>query len=141
MKGRSGSAADPAVHADHASFLTRFDELRRSVVRPVFEAAGEVLRALGHGVRISEEAFAIALHLAPGGSLSFSMRHWDKTICISNGGEAALPLEELETQRVEEEGLKLMAAMVPRAPAGSTRRRPPAGRPGRKYGCCRGGTR
>ena len=120
--------------------MTRFEELRR-VVRPVLEAAGDVLRALGHGARISEEAFCIALHLAPGRSLSFSTRHVDRTVCIRNGGEAVLPLQELDTQRVEEEVLKLMAAMVPSAPGDSTNRRPPAGRPGRRYGCRRGGTR
>ncbi len=118
----------------------RFEELR-SVVRPVLEAAGAVLRASGHGVRISEEAFCIALHLVPGGSLSFSTRHLDATVCIRNGGVAALPLEQLDTQRVEEEVLKLMAAMVPSAPGGSTRRPPPAGRAGRRSGCGRGGTR
>lgn len=64
----------------------------------------------------------------PGGSLSFSTRHVDRTVCIRNGGGAALPLEELDTLRFEEQVLKLMAAMAPGAPGGSrTGARLPAG--------------
>ncbi len=34
------------------------------------------------------------------------------TVCISNGGEGALPLGKIDTQLVEEEVLKLMATRV-----------------------------
>ena len=41
-----------------AQFLARFAELRRDVVKPVFEAAGALLAARGHEFRISEDDFS-----------------------------------------------------------------------------------
>ncbi len=98
--------------ADDALFLERFAELRRSVLRPLFEAAGSVLKERGHGYRISEENYAvdasgkrteagIAIHILPAGmspstqtddplrSLSLTTRHYNKTVSII-GGEAAV---------------------------------------------------
>jgi hypothetical protein len=96
------------VRADDAAFLVQFDALRRDVVRPIFEAAGALLQARGHGFRIVEEPFraqngsktveaAIELHVAPAGkeklpltdahlrALSFATRHYNKTVTIRNG--------------------------------------------------------
>jgi hypothetical protein len=96
------------VKADDALFLAQFDALRREVVRPIFEAAGALLQARGHGFRIIEAQFlrqndgqtveaAIELHVAPAGTeklpqerehlraLSFATRHYNKTVCMRNG--------------------------------------------------------
>jgi hypothetical protein len=96
------------VKAGDALFLEQFDALRRDVLRPIFESAGALLEARGHGFRIIEAQFraqdagptvegAIELHVAPAGmqalpephdplrSLSFATRHYNKTVCIRNG--------------------------------------------------------
>ena len=133
------------ARVDDALFLQRFAELRRDVVRPVFEAAGALLHERGHEFSISEEEFqiqgagksleaAIELRIAPFGmeklpqahdhlrALSFATRHYNKTVCIRNGAEphagslagakGAVALADINAQLVEEEVLKLMAAMV-----------------------------
>lgn len=67
------------ARAEDALFLSRFDALRRELLRPIFEAAGAVLQSRGHGFRIVEEAFcgqdggktveaAIELHVDPAGT-------------------------------------------------------------------------
>ncbi len=99
--------------ADDALFLQRFADLRRGVVRPVFEAVGAILQERGHGFSISEEDYAvdasgrsteagIAINILPAGmepslqandpllSLSITTRHYNKTVSII-GGEAAVP--------------------------------------------------
>jgi len=99
--------------ADDALFLQRFADLRRGVVRPVFEAVGALLQERGHGFSISEGDYAvdasgrsteagIAIHILPAGmepslqandpllSLSITTRHYNKTVSII-GGEAAVP--------------------------------------------------
>jgi hypothetical protein len=99
--------------ADEAQFLRRFADLRRDVVRPVFEAAGAILAQRGHAFRISEEEYAIgaagksteagiAIHVLPAGmsptlqvddplrSLSIATRHYNKNVSII-GGAAAVP--------------------------------------------------
>ena len=89
-------------------FLTQFAELRRSVIRPVFEAAGALLEARGHRFSISEQEFSaggesrpseagIALRIAAAGtkaplhddqrSLAVTTRHYNRTVWI-NSGEA-----------------------------------------------------
>src|SRR2546426_11241545 len=88
--------------ADDALFLQRFADLRRGVVRPMFEAVGAILQERGHGFSISEQDFAvdasgrsteagIAIHILPAGkepplqandpplSLSITPRHYNKT--------------------------------------------------------------
>jgi hypothetical protein len=93
---------------DDALFLTSFSELRRNVVRPVFEQAGAMLAERGHAFEISEEEFGadvggkvreagISLHIAPAGmpaqlhaedherSLSVTTRHYNKTVWVSGG--------------------------------------------------------
>lgn len=94
---------------EEASFMTAFAELRRSVVRPVFEEAGKLLASRGHAFEISEREFAvgaagsavreagISLRIAPAGmpaqlhaddherSLSITTRRYNKTVWISAG--------------------------------------------------------
>jgi hypothetical protein len=93
---------------DDALFLTLFSEVRRNVVRPVFEQAGAMLAERGHAFEISEEDFSpdaggkvreagISLRIAPAGmpaqlhsddherSLSITTRHYNKTVWVSGG--------------------------------------------------------
>jgi hypothetical protein len=92
---------------EEAAFLAGFARLRREVVRPVFEAAGEVLHARGHGFAIREQEFAAAggkatealieLRVSPAGmegaastdrhlqELLFSTRHYNRAVCVTNG--------------------------------------------------------
>lgn len=93
---------------DDELFLTRFAELRRDVVRPVFEQAGAMLAERGHAFEIWEAEFGadaagrvreagISLHIAPAGmpaplhagdherSLSVTTRHYNKTVWVSGG--------------------------------------------------------
>ena len=94
---------------DDALFIAQFVELRRSVVRPVFEAAGAIVAPRGHTVRIIETEFAvdsngqtteagIAIRIVPAGveplaegerrSLSISTRNYSKTVLINDDGAA-----------------------------------------------------
>lgn len=126
--------------ADGALFLAQFAELRRAVVRPVFEEAGAMLAERGHQFSIQEQEFvsaeagktseaAIVLRIAPAGTdkadddlraLSFTTRHYNKTISVRNGAvpyegagsKAAYAPARITTQLVEEEVLKLMSALV-----------------------------
>jgi hypothetical protein len=104
---RIAEASEQQAQADEAAFLERFARLRREVVRPVFEAAGEILRSRGHGSLIREVEFnvsdgkpteaLIALLVTPAGmentasadrhrqELSFSTRHYSRIVCITNG--------------------------------------------------------
>ncbi len=95
---------------DEAQFLAQFAELRRKVVRPVFEAAGAILAARGHAFTISEEEAvapnvgsqggrgveaSITLHVVPAGTaslpsdraraLSFTTRHYNRTVWVNCG--------------------------------------------------------
>jgi hypothetical protein len=99
------------LKSEGLAFLAGFAELRANVVRPIFEAAGELLKARGHDVAIREEEFvfeadgktreaAISVRITPAGmegaaasdehlrELSLSTRHYNKTVSIVNG---ALP--------------------------------------------------
>src|SRR3954469_9716894 len=80
---------------DATAFLERFAALRREVIRPVFEAAGELLEARGHRYSVTEQEFrgevghigeaGISLRIIPSGTrapvhddqraLSFTTRH------------------------------------------------------------------
>ncbi|HTQ78050.1 MAG TPA: hypothetical protein VMI15_08500 [Burkholderiales bacterium] len=96
-----------AKEADE-EFLRAFAELRREVIRPVFEAAGALLEARGHRYSIAEQEFAlgdggqvteaaITMRVVASGtraplhedreSLSIATRHYNKTVWI-NSGEA-----------------------------------------------------
>jgi hypothetical protein len=93
---------------DAALFLQRFAELRSTLIRPVFEIAGEMLEARGHRFSIVEQESVggpggktseagISLRIIPAGtrapvhddqrSLSVTTRHYNKTVWI-NSGEA-----------------------------------------------------
>lgn len=143
---RSADAArEKKAKDDDARFLESFSELRRDVVRPVFEAAGAMLAERGHGFEISEKQFAsdaegkvreagISLRIAPAGmaaelhaedherSLSITTRHYNKTVWIVAGrpldaggvagAKGAYPLERVSRQLVEEEVVRLVAAVM-----------------------------
>lgn len=143
---RAAEARKQQAQADEDAFLERFARLRREVVRPVFEAAGAILRERGHAFAIREVEFGaadgkptealIALRVTPAGmegaasgdlhlqELSFSTRHYNRSVCITNGAvpqsgalagsQGACALAQIDTERVEDELLKLMAALVRR---------------------------
>ena len=94
---------------DEVRFLKDFSEMRREVIRPVFEAAGAMLEERGHRFSIVEQEFVagpqggiceagITLRIVPAGtkaplhedqrSLSIATRHYNKTVWI-NSGESA----------------------------------------------------
>jgi hypothetical protein len=94
---------------EDARFLADFAELRRALIRPVFEAAGAMLEERGHRYSIAEQEFTagaegriseagITLRIVPLGtkaplhedqrSLSVATRHYNKTVWI-NSGESA----------------------------------------------------
>mgnify|MGYP006179715151 CR=1 FL=1 len=96
---------------EEARFLTDFAELRRSVIRPVFEAAGAMLEERGHRYSITEQEFVagsggriaeagITLRIVPAGtkaplhedqpSLSVTTRHYNRTVWIHTG-ESNMP--------------------------------------------------
>jgi hypothetical protein len=91
---------------DEVRFLKDFADLRREVIRPVFEAAGALLEERGHRFSITEQEFlggsegriaeaGITLRIVPSGtkaplhedqrSLSISTRHYNKTVWIHTG--------------------------------------------------------
>jgi hypothetical protein len=96
------------LREDEALFLARFAEIRRTIVRPVFEAAGATLSERGHEFSISEADFSsdserkiveagISIRIMPSGmmaraqddeharSLSITTRHYNKTVWINAG--------------------------------------------------------
>ena len=56
---RADAARERKTKEDDALFLTRFVELSRTVIRPLFETAGALLAERGHGFTISEQEFAV----------------------------------------------------------------------------------
>ena len=95
---------------DDARFLKNFADLRREVIRPVFEAAGALLEARGHRYSIAEQELlagsegriaeaGITLRVVPSGtkaplhedqhSLSITTRHYNKTVWIHSGESPA----------------------------------------------------
>jgi hypothetical protein len=106
---RSDLEREQKAKDEEARFLTDFAELRRTVIRPVFEAAGAMLEERGHRFSIVEHEFAagaegriseagITMRIVPSGtkaplhedqrSLSIATRHYNKTVWI-NSGESA----------------------------------------------------
>jgi len=96
------------IKADELAFLDEFASLRRSVVRPVFEAVGTVLKARGHDFSIFEDEYTFEqggkttearisiriLPAAPDGSfpgpeqcpsLAFATRHYNRVVEIHGG--------------------------------------------------------
>jgi hypothetical protein len=105
---RSDAEREQKAKEDAARFLTDFAELRRSVIRPVFEAAGQMLEERGHRYSIVEQELVpgaggsineagITMRIVASGtkaplhedrsSLSITTRHYNKTVWI-NSGEA-----------------------------------------------------
>jgi hypothetical protein len=107
-KRRAEAARIRQVKDDEQAFLRRFDELRRSIVRPVFESAREVLIARGHSAAISEQEFvsepggkateaSISIRILPAGIdlavsgadggpvLTIATRHYSKCVEIRGG--------------------------------------------------------
>jgi hypothetical protein len=107
---RGEAAREQQAKDDEARFLADFAELRRAVIRPVFEAAGALLEERGHRWSIAEQEFvagtgarigeaSITLRIVPSGtkaplhedqrSLSVSTRHYNKTLWIHSGESQA----------------------------------------------------
>ncbi len=102
------AAREQRTRDEEARFLREFAELRKDVIRPVFEAAGQMLEERGHRYSIVEQEFtpagggslseaAITLRIVPSGtkaplhedqrSLIIATRHYNRTVWI-NSGEA-----------------------------------------------------
>jgi hypothetical protein len=126
---RAVLAREQKVKDDDARFLTAFAELRRDVVRPVFEAAGKILAARGHQVSITEQEFTVAADSKVAEaeisirinerSFAISTRHYNKTVWFNagkpleaGGAKSTYPLERIDRQLVEEELVKFVAALV-----------------------------
>jgi hypothetical protein len=132
---RAVLAREQKVRESDALFLAQFAELRRSVIRPAFEAAATMLAERGHLASISEQEFSvaegskvseawIALRIVAAGakeenarSLSISTRHYNKTVWINagkplEGSKGTYPLEKVDQQRVEEELVGFVAGVV-----------------------------
>ena len=103
---RDDQAREQRTRDEEARFLKDFAELRRAVIRPVFEAAGAMLEERGHRYSIAEQEFVagsegriaeagITLRIVPSGtkaplhedqpSLSITTRHYNKTVWIHSG--------------------------------------------------------
>lgn len=103
---RADAEREQRSKEDEALFLRQFAELRRDVIRPVFEAAGAMLEERGHRYSISEQEFTggaagrineagISLRIVASGtkaplhedqrSLSITTRHYNKTVWINSG--------------------------------------------------------
>jgi hypothetical protein len=132
---RAVLAREQKVRDDEALFLAQFAELRRSVIRPAFEAAATMLAERGHLASITEQEFSvaegskvseawIALRIVAAGtkeanarSLAISTRHYSKTVLRNagkplEGAKGTYPLEKINRQRVEEELVKFVAGIV-----------------------------
>jgi hypothetical protein len=101
-------AREQKAKDDEVRFLQDFAEVRRKLIRPVFEAAGALLEERGHRYSIAEQEFTpggasavneagITLRVVPSGtkaplhedqrSLAIATRHYNRTVWI-NSGEA-----------------------------------------------------
>ena len=135
-------ARERQVKLDDARFLTGFAELRRDVVRPVFEATREILAQRGHEATITEQEFgadasgkpteaAITIRIVASGtqpllraddsgrSLSIVTRHYNKTLSLlaphtatTTGVKSAYGLEQIDRALVEDQVLKFVAEIV-----------------------------
>ena len=142
---RAAQARKDEAGADERRFLEDFARLRAGVLRPLFEAVAALLAKRGHASHIREQEFAphtggagseasIALIVAPEGmeappvsdehlrALSFTTRHYNRTVCVRNGAaphegslagaKGAYPLARIDLQLAESELVKLTAAIV-----------------------------
>jgi hypothetical protein len=132
---RATLAREQKVRDEDALFVAQFAELRRGVIRPALEAAAALLAQRGHIASITEQEFSvaeggkvseawIALRIVVSGakdesarSLSFSTRHYNKTVWINagkplEGAKGTYPLEKIDRQRVEEELVRFVAGVI-----------------------------
>jgi hypothetical protein len=140
---RGEQAREQKSKDDEAQFLADFAELRREVIRPVFEAAAALLEERGHRASIVEQEFVagsagrigeagITLRVVPLGtkaplhedqrSLSFTTRHYNKTVWVNSGESAAsgglagakgaYALERVTKQLVEDELIAFVGRVV-----------------------------
>ena len=132
---RAVLAREQKVKEEDALFVAQFAELRRSVIRPAFEAAAAMLAERGHIASITEQELSvaegskvneawIALRIVVSGakdesarSLSFSTRHYNKTVWINagkplEGAKGTYLLEKIDRARVEEELVRFVAGVV-----------------------------
>jgi len=101
------------VKADEDAFREGFARLRASVIRPVFEAAGAILKARQHDFSVTEDEAveggsgageaAICIRVMPAGtastsltgarfpSLCFVTRHYNKTVCVLASNAVPMP--------------------------------------------------
>ena len=132
---RAALAREQSVRDADALFLAQFAELRLGVIRPAFEAAAAMLAERGHVASITEQEFSvaegskvseawIALRIVVSGakdesarSLSFSTRHYNKTVWINagkplEGAKGTYLLDKIDRPRVEEEVIKFVAGII-----------------------------
>jgi hypothetical protein len=132
---RATLAREQKVRDEDALFVAQFAELRRSVIRPSFEAAAAMLAERGHIASIAEQEFSVAegskvseawisLRIVVSGakdesgrSLSFSTRHYNKTVWINagkplEGAKGTYALEKIDRVRVEEELVRFVAGVI-----------------------------
>ena len=132
---RAVLAREQKVRDDDALFVAQFAELRRSVIRPAFEAAATLLAERGHLASITEQEFSvaegskvneawIALRIVPAGtkeenarSLSISTRHYNKTVWVNTGrpqevSKGNYSLEKIDRELVEAELIGFVAGIV-----------------------------
>ena len=132
---RATLAREQKVRDEDALFVAQFAELRRGVIRPAFEAAAAMLAQRGHIASITEQEFSvaegskvseawIALRIVVSGakdesarSLSFSTRHYNKTVWINagkplEGAKGTYALEKIDRPRVEEELVRFVAGVI-----------------------------
>lgn len=136
---RAAQARSDQAAAAAAIYLAQFAELRRDVVRPVFEAAAAMLGARGHQVSVVEQDFSvdtaskvaeagISLQIVPAGTgaagraerlrtLSITTRHYNKTVSINSGkplegAKGTYTLDRLNEQLVEEEVIRFVGTSI-----------------------------
>lgn len=127
---------------EESGFLADFGEVRRTLIRPLFETVAALLEERGHRASITEQEFAaagagrieagITLRIVPSGSkaplhedqrsLSFTTRHYNRTVWINSGESAgsgglagakgAYALERVNRQLVEEELVAFVGRVV-----------------------------
>lgn len=132
---RATLAREQKVRDEDALFVAQFVELRRGVIRPAFEAAAAMLAERGHIASLAEQEFSVAeggkvseawisLRIVVSGakdesarSLSFSTRHYNKTVWINagkplEGAKGTYALDKIDRARVEEELVRFVAGVI-----------------------------
>jgi hypothetical protein len=130
------------VKADDARFLSAFADLRRNVIRPVFDSARDILAQRGHAATIIEQEFgadaqgkpveaSISISVVASGaqpprhaddvtrSLTIATRHYNKTVslqspsnAVATGAKTTYGVSEIDRQLVEEQVLKFVSGIV-----------------------------